>query len=116
MITEELQQIAADELTQQNQCKHRLFVCMGTTCLSAHSDAVKASLEAEIESHGHKDAYRVLGGGGKGLRAAGPLVPVEPAGTIYRRVKPEDPAEVVKKRGPPIPRLQDPATDAFFQR
>lgn len=116
MITEELQQIASDELAQQHQCKHRLFVCMGTTCLSARSDAVKAALEAELESHGHKDDCQVIGGGCQGLCAAGPLVAVEPAGTIYQQVKPEDAAEVAEKLGAPIARLQDPATDAFFQR
>lgn len=116
MITEELHQIAADELAHQNQCKHRLFVCMGTTCLSAHSDALKTALETELENHGHKDDCQVIGGGCQGLCAAGPLVAVEPAGTIYQKVAPEDAGEVAEKLGAPIARLQDPATDAFFQR
>lgn len=116
MIAEELHQIADDELTHQNQYKHRLFVCMGTTCLSARSDALKTALEAELESHGHKDDCQVIGGGCQGLCAAGPLVAVEPAGTIYQKVTPEDAGEVAEKLGAPIARLQDPATDAFFQR
>lgn len=116
MITEELHQIAEEELAKQHKCKNRLFVCMGTTCLSAHSDELKTALEAELESHGHKDDSQVIGGGCQGLCAAGPLVAVEPAGTIYQLVQPEDAAEVVEKMGAPISRLQDPATDAFFNR
>lgn len=116
MITEELHQIAEEELAKQHKCKNRLFVCMGTTCLSAHSDELKTALEAELESHGHKDDSQVIGGGCQGLCAAGPLVAVEPAGTIYQLVQPADAAEVVEKMGAPIARLQDPATDAFFNR
>jgi bidirectional [NiFe] hydrogenase diaphorase subunit len=117
MITEELHQIAADEQALQKENKHRLFVCMGTTCVSAHSEQVKDSLEAEIEKHGLKGQCQVVSGGCQGLCAAGPMVAVEPAGTIYQQVKPEDAAEVVEKLDQaPVERLLNPSTDAFFQR
>ncbi len=117
MITEELQQTANDEIALQRQCKHRLFVCMGTTCLSAHSDQVKQSLEAEIEKHDLQGQCQVVGGGCQGLCAAGPMIAIEPSGTIYQHVEPADAAEVIEKLDQaPIERLQDPATDAFFQR
>jgi bidirectional [NiFe] hydrogenase diaphorase subunit len=117
MITEELNQIADDELALQKENDHRLFVCMGTTCVSAHSEQVKESLETEIEKHGLKGKCQVVSGGCQGLCAAGPMVAVEPQGTVYQRVQPEDAAEVIEKLGQaPIERLHDPATDAFFQR
>lgn len=117
MLTEELHQIATDELALQKEKKHRLFVCMGTTCVSAHSDQVKQSLEGEIEKHGLKGQCQVVSGGCQGLCAAGPMVAVEPAGTVYQHVQPEDAAEVIEKLDQaPIERLQDPATDAFFRR
>src|SRR5687768_12881011 len=117
MITEELHQIAADELALQKENDHRLFVCMGTTCVSAHSEQVKQSLEAEIEKHGLKGKCQVVSGGCQGLCAAGPMVAVEPQGTVYQRVQPEDAAEVIEKLGQDsIERLHDPATEAFFQR
>jgi bidirectional [NiFe] hydrogenase diaphorase subunit len=117
MISEELQQIAADELAQQNQYKHRVFVCMGTTCVSAHADQVKDALDAEVEKHGLKGQCQIVGGGCQGLCAAGPMVAVEPTGTIYQHVEPEDAGELIEKLdADPIQRLQDSATDAFFQR
>src|SRR4051812_25078143 len=99
MITEELHQIAEEELAHQHQCKHRLFVCMGTTCLSAHSDTVKATLEAELEKHELSETCQVVGGGCQGLCAAGPMVAIEPEGVVYQKVQPEDAAEVIEKLG-----------------
>jgi len=117
MITEELEQIAADELAEQKKCKHRLFVCMGTACVSAHSEQVKQALETEIDKQGRKGDTRVVSGGCQGLCAAGPMVAVEPTGTIYQQVHAEDAAELVEKLDEaPIKRLQNPATDAFFDR
>ena len=117
MITEELDQIAADELALREQCKHRVFVCMGTACVSAHSDQVKHALEAEVEKQALKGECQVVSGGCQGLCAAGPMVAVEPDGTIYQKVQPEDAAEVIEKLDQaPIKRLQNPATDSFFKR
>src|SRR5690348_15401348 len=117
MIIEELQKIANDELALQQQCKHRLFVCMGTACISAQSQLVKESLEAEIEKQGRKGDCQVVSGGCQGLCAAGPLLAVEPQGVVYQEVKPQDAAEVIQKLGQaPIEHLQNSATDAFFKR
>jgi len=117
VITEELEQLAADEIAQQKKCKHRLFVCMGTGCVSAHSEQVKQALEAEVEKQGLKGDTQIVSGGCQGLCAAGPMVAIEPKGTIYQNVKAEDAAEILEKIDQaPIERLQDPTTDAFFER
>jgi bidirectional [NiFe] hydrogenase diaphorase subunit len=117
MVIEELQKIASDELEHQHQCKHRLFVCMGTACISAQSQQVKESLEAEIEKQGLKGECQVVSGGCQGLCAAGPLLAVEPQGVVYQEVKPQDAAEVIQNLGgAPIKHLLNPATDAFFKR
>src|SRR5690349_20773804 len=117
MLIEELQKIAGDELEHQHQCKHRLFVCMGTACISAQSQQVKESLEAEIEKQGLKGECQVVSGGCQGLCAAGPLLAVEPQGVVYQEVKPQDAAEVIQNLdGAPIEHLLNPATDAFFKR
>lgn len=117
MVIEELQKIASDELEHQHQCKHRLFVCMGTACISAQSQQVKESLEAEIEKQGLKGECQVVSGGCQGLCAAGPLLAVEPQGVVYQEVRPQDAAEVIQNLdGAPIKHLLNPATDAFFKR
>ncbi|MBW4439073.1 MAG: NAD(P)H-dependent oxidoreductase subunit E [Pleurocapsa minor GSE-CHR-MK-17-07R] len=117
MNTEELHQIAIDEQTRQRQYKHRLFVCMGTGCLAAHSDQVKQSLEAEVERRELKGQCQIASGGCQGLCVAGPMVTVEPQGTLYQHVQPQDAAEVIETLDQsPIERLQDRTTESFFQR
>lgn len=117
MNTEELHQISIDEQTRQTQYKHRLFVCMGTGCLAAHSDQVKQSLEAEVERRELKGQCQIASGGCQGLCVAGPMVTVEPQGTLYQHVQPQDAAEVIETLDQsPIERLQDRTTESFFQR
>ena len=117
MLTEEIHHIAEAETEQQKQCKHRLFVCMGTACVSAHSEQVKQAFESEVEKQGRKDDCKIVSGGCQGLCASGPMVAVQPSGTIYQHVQPEDAAEVLEKLDQaPIERLQDHSTDAFFNR
>ena len=113
---EELDQIAAEEKTLQQQQAHRLFVCMGTACLSVHSDQVKKALEAEVVKQGRKGQCQVVNGGCQGLCAAGPMVVVEPQGMLYQRVQPQDAAEVIASLGQaPVERLQDTANTSFFE-
>ncbi|MEP7287837.1 MAG: NuoF family protein [Chloroflexota bacterium] len=117
MITEELHQLAAEALEQQQHYEHRLFVCMGTACLAAHSNLVKQSLESEVEQHGLQAKCQIVSGGCQGLCAAGPMVAIDPQNTLYQNVHPQDAAEILEKLDqPPIERLQDPKTDPFFQR
>jgi bidirectional [NiFe] hydrogenase diaphorase subunit len=115
MNIEELHQIAADEQALQQQSKHRLFVCMGTACLSAQSEQVKQSLEAAVNTQGV--SCKVASGGCQGLCAAGPMVVAEPEGTLYQHVQAQDAAEIVSTLGQAPPaRLQDSTVDPFFKR
>ena len=52
MIAEDLQKVVTQEQQEQQQLKHRIFVCSGTACLSAHSDQIQTALESEIETKG----------------------------------------------------------------
>jgi bidirectional [NiFe] hydrogenase diaphorase subunit len=90
---------------------------MGTGCLAAHSDQVKQSLEAEVERRELKGQCQIASGGCQGLCVAGPMVTVEPQGTLYQHVQPQDAAEVIETLDQsPIERLQDRTTESFFQR
>jgi bidirectional [NiFe] hydrogenase diaphorase subunit len=115
--TEELHQIATQEKALQEQNQQRLFVCMGTACLSAHSDQVKETLDTEVEKRGLKGKCQIVNGGCQGLCASGPMVAVEPKGVLYQHVGIQDATEIIEKLDQaPIERLQDFQKDAFFQR
>ena len=94
---------------------HRtVFVCQGTGCLSAGSDAVYDALRAEMERQHVKDTT-VDFSGCHGFCEQGPNVVVEPDGIFYTRVEGEDAAEIVSshlRQGKPVERLfyRDPVT------
>ena len=94
---------------------HRtVFVCQGTGCLSAGSDAVYDALRAEMERQHVRDAT-VDFSGCHGFCEQGPNVVVEPDGIFYTRVEGEDAAEIVSshlRQGKPVERLfyHDPIT------
>lgn len=114
MNIEELHQIAETEQTRQTQCKHRLFVCTGTACLSARSDQVMQAFE-----EAHPQDWEIVRGGCQGLCANGPMVVVESENNkprIYQRVQPQDVPEILSTPvDQPIPRLLDATTDFFFE-
>jgi NADH-quinone oxidoreductase subunit F len=95
---------------------HRtIFVCQGTGCLSAGSDAVYEALKAEVTRHGLADVD-VDFTGCHGFCEQGPNVVVEPEGILYTHVQAEDAAEIVSSHlrdGQPVERLfyRDPVTD-----
>ncbi len=117
MIAEELQKIAAQELAQQQALKHRIFVCSGTACLSAHSDHVQAELQKQVEERGLGAVCGVTSGGCRGLCASGPMVSVEPQGVMYQNVKPEDSTDILNNLDKePVKRLECPTDAPFFSR
>jgi bidirectional [NiFe] hydrogenase diaphorase subunit len=94
MNAEELEQIADEAREEEQQFDYQVNVCMGTGCLSQHSDHVKAALEKEVESSGRKCHVRRTGC--MGLCAAGPMVLVEPTETRYGHVRESDAKEIVE--------------------
>ncbi|MFO8100580.1 MAG: FAD-dependent oxidoreductase [Dehalococcoidia bacterium] len=90
------------------------LVCRGSSCTSGKSDKIQAALEEEIERAQLSDV-RVDFTGCHGLCQEGPTVIIEPEGTFYTHVEPEDAAEIVDVhlvKGKPVKRLlyRDPAT------
>lgn len=117
MIADELQKIAAQELADQQAFKHRIFVCSGTACLSAHSDQVHAELQKQVDAHGLGEVCAITNGGCRGLCANGPMVSVEPQGTMYQAVKAEDSAEILENLNmKPVKRLECLLDAPFFSR
>ena len=96
------------------QNSRTIFICQGTGCLSAGSDAVYQALTAEIESR-QVSGVKVDLTGCHGFCEQGPNVVVEPEGIFYTHVQAEDSTEIVSShllQGVPVERLfyRDPAT------
>ncbi len=87
MTIEELEQIAESVRAENAKYDHEINVCMGTGCLSQHSDKMKEELVKAVAASGKKAFVRRTGC--MGLCAAGPLVLVSPEETLYQHVKAE---------------------------
>ncbi|HWE83654.1 MAG TPA: NuoF family protein [Terracidiphilus sp.] len=115
MNIEELEQIAESVRLENARFDHEINVCMGTGCLSQHSDQLKDALAKAIESSGKKAFVRRTGC--MGLCAAGPLVLVDPEETLYSHVKASH-AEAVAASlgGEPVAELQCDLREHFDQQ
>ncbi len=96
--------------------KRTVLVCQGTGCISGGAEHILSQLKNNIEGLNPKEDIRVKCTGCHGFCQQGPLVVVEPEGTFYTRVKPDDVAEItmsLKPGGMPVDRLSyhNPVTD-----
>jgi bidirectional [NiFe] hydrogenase diaphorase subunit len=115
MNLEELEQIAESVRLENARFDHEINVCMGTGCLSQHSDKLKDALTAQIAAQGKNAMVRRTGC--MGLCAAGPLVLVDPEETLYQHVGPEHAEVVVNHLGSePFPELQCNLREHFDQQ
>ena len=106
---EELQQIDEQENKLKQQFKHRIHVCLGASCLNAHSAEVKAALEAQVLMGGMEKTCAITGGGCRGLCAEGPTVTLEHENVLYGKVEPADAADIISNLGKePVERLNRP--------
>jgi len=71
-----------------------VFVCQGTGCVSAGSDAVYNELKAEVARHKLRNV-EVDFSGCHGFCEQGPNVVIEPDGIFYTHVEKDDAAEIV---------------------
>ena len=97
MTYEELDQIAKAARAEHAKYEHEINVCMGTGCLSQHSDKLKDALAERVTAEGKNVFVRRTGC--MGLCAAGPLVLVDPEETLYQHVKASDAEAVVSALG-----------------
>ena len=115
MTYEELDQIAKATRAENAKCEHDIHVCMGTGCLSQHSDALKDALTEAVAAQGKNACVRRTGC--MGLCAAGPLVLVDPDEVLYQHVNAgHAEALVASLGGDPIPELQCNLREHFDQQ
>ena len=115
MTIEELEQIAESVRAENAKFDHEINVCMGTGCLSQHSDKLRDELVKAVDASGKKAFVRRTGC--MGLCAAGPLVLVDPEEILYQHVKASD-AEAVAASlgGEPVAALQCDLREHFDQQ
>lgn len=94
--------------------KKKIYICHGTSCISSGSLEIRKTVEEEIKKQGLKDV-EIVPTGCHGFCQRGPIVIVEPDGTFYSQVKPEDVRDIVRyhlMEGKPVERLfyEDPLT------
>jgi bidirectional [NiFe] hydrogenase diaphorase subunit len=105
MTNEELLQIVEANGAERENFDHHVNVCMALGCMSQHSDKLKDALTEEVAKSGKRCHVRQTGC--MGLCAAGPLVRVEPTGTLYGNVHEADAKDIVDSLGgKPVERLE----------
>ena len=73
----------------------QLLVCRGTGCESQKADVIYFALLDELKKAGLADKTEVKFTGCHGLCQMGPTIIIEPAGTFYCNVTPEDIPEII---------------------
>jgi bidirectional [NiFe] hydrogenase diaphorase subunit len=115
MNIDELEQIAESVRQANASFDHQVNVCMGTGCLSQHSDQLKDALAKAAEASGKKVLVRRTGC--MGLCAAGPLVLVDPEKVLYQHCRAPHGEQIVSSLGGgPIPELQCNLRDHFEEQ
>ncbi len=114
--SEELELIAQAVLDEEAKLEHKIYVCTGTACVSAGSDKVLESLNAEIKQRGIGHKCAAVPGGCRGMCARGPMVSEEPGGLNYAHVQPADATELLDHLEEPLERLHCPTDTPFFTR
>ncbi|ELS00798.1 NADH:ubiquinone oxidoreductase, NADH-binding (51 kD) subunit [Xenococcus sp. PCC 7305] len=98
MDLKELEAIAFREHQQDD--KIRIRCCIVGGCLSANGLAVKEQLVKTVQEADLGDEVAVSGVGCMGLCSKGPLVRLDPSGTLYDRVSSEDAPKIVASVSP----------------
>ncbi len=114
MTRDELAGIAAAEQQRQHACRHCVRVCEGAGCISRGAVALRAAFQAVARG---RPGIEVTGAGCMGLCSEGPLVRVEPEGTLYPTHSPRDVDAIVRSHlddGHPVQRLALDPSGPFF--
>jgi NADH-quinone oxidoreductase subunit F len=81
------------EMSAQKQC---IRICM-TGCRAYGAGEVKDALEGEIGARGLKKTVEIRETGCQGFCARAPVLTIDPAGTFYQEVTPDDAADIVAR-------------------
>lgn len=85
-----------------------VLICCGSGCISAGSLKIKEKMLAAVAEHGIAEEINIIETGCMGPCDFGPVILVYPEGVFYKKVAPEDAAEIVSEhfvKGRPVTRL-----------
>jgi len=96
--------------------RRTVHVCQGTGCVSGGSEKIFSLLQDEIYNSSSDGEIIIKRTGCHGFCQQGPLIVIEPEGTLYSKVKTDDVSDIIQSilpKGKPLVRLlyKDPATD-----
>jgi bidirectional [NiFe] hydrogenase diaphorase subunit len=112
MTIEELEQIAKSVHEENAKYDYEVNVCLDLACASQGANLLKNALAKAVEGSGKKVFIRRTGC--MGPCSHGPLVRVDPAETLYRRVNAGDAEKIVSSLGgEPVPELQCDLNEHF---
>lgn len=99
--------------------KRNVLVCQGTGCRSGGAEESLSLLQEEMERLNLGERFHVKQTGCHGFCQRGPLVVIEPEGTFYSKVGPDDVGEIAQSllpEGKVVERLlyRDPVTDKIL--
>ncbi|MBF7084251.1 NADH-quinone oxidoreductase subunit NuoF [Desulfallas sp. Bu1-1] len=77
--------------------RSHVLVCAGAGCISSACKAVQSALQENIDQYGLAKEVKVVETGCMGPCDLGPVVMIFPDGVFYRKLKPEDAAEIVSE-------------------
>ncbi len=98
-----------------------ILVCQGSGCVSSRAPELQKNLEALISGSALEVKPKVKLTGCQGFCQGGPIVVIEPEGTCYLKVKPEDAQEIVESHLQGDARVErllyrDPGTGSVVDR
>ena len=104
-----------EQINKSYKKERQVLVCRGTGCESQRAKELYSALDDEVKKSGLDDKVEVKFTGCHGFCQQGPTVIIEPEGTFYCHVQPEDAADIVGmdlKNGNMVERLLfvDPKT------
>ena len=112
MTREALDGIAAAERERRRGCTHLVRVCTGAGCMARGAEGIRQAFVDEAAT-----GVGITRAGCMGLCSAGPLVRIEPEGTLYACPSSHEVDEVVSwrlRRGVPVHHLSLESDAAFF--
>lgn len=111
----QLREIAQQE--RDSRKPTRIRCCTAAGCISSGSAAVKNSLDAAVQNAGLENEVEVVNVGCLKFCGRGPLVEVEPTGTLYEQVTAEDAPEIIAAiEGRSSTAIEADANHPFFTR
>jgi NADH-quinone oxidoreductase subunit F len=115
----ELDGLRDELLARRRTAATTVVMCGGTGCRASGCVAVVDAMRSELAEHGLTGRVALRVTGCHGFCEQGPLMVIEPEGTFYRHVTPEDVPEIVREtlvQGRPVERLLyvDPTTGETF--